>query len=122
MNQGEAVAEWVLCRGGWKITGRQVTISSGHRLDFTAVHPDTGEEWLIEVKTWEQEKSGRDTVKKALADAYDLAELGELRPFMLVLSHELLGLYGDMITRARRAGAINDVRVIEATEHYGETP
>lgn len=58
--------------------------------------------------------SGKDTVKKAIADAYDLAQLGETRPFMLVLSHPMTGLLGGMITRARRAGVINDVVIIGA--------
>jgi hypothetical protein len=113
--QGESIARWVLEREGWKITGRQVTVSE-HRLDMTAVHPDTEEEWLVEVKVWGVDPSGKDTVKKAIADAYDLAELREPRPFMLVLSHPLPGLLGRMITRARRAGVINDVRVIQAAE------
>lgn len=113
---GEVVAEWSLVRRGWQITGRQVTTPSGHRSDFTAIHPETGEEeWLVEVKVWGAEKSGKDTVKKAIADAYDLAQAGETRPFLLVLSHPLTGLHGAMITRARRAGVINDVIVIGAS-------
>ena len=111
------MAEWSLVRRGWRITGRQVVTASGHRVDLTAVHPATSEEeWLIEVKVWGAEPSGKDTVKKAIADAYDLASSGERRPFMLVLSHPLEGLYGEMITRARRAGVINDVQVIGASD------
>jgi hypothetical protein len=113
--QGEQVAQWVLEREGWKVIGRQATVAGGHRCDFVAVHPATAEEWLVEVKVWGAEPSGQDTVKKAIADAYDLAQLGERRPYMLVLSHTMRGLLGGMITRARRAGVINDVRVIEAT-------
>lgn len=118
---GEVVAQWSLERRGWQITGRQVTTDSGHCADFTAVHPETGEEeWLVEVKVWGPGRSGKDTVKKAIADAYDLAQAGERRPFLLVLSHPLTGLYGQMITRARRAGVINDVLVIGASQHPEE--
>lgn len=112
------MARWSLERRGWRITGTQVPTDSGHRLDFTAIHPETSdEEWLVEVKVWGAEPSGRDTVKKAIADAYDLAQAGEQRPFLLVLSHPLEGLYGQMITRARRAGVINDVQVVGAADY-----
>lgn len=118
--KGEEIAEWSLVRRGWQITGRQVPLPGGHRCDLTATHPDTGaEEWLIEVKVWGAAPSGKDTVKKAIADAYDLAQAGETRPFMLILSHPMTGLLGDMITRARRAGVINDVRIIGAHDDRG---
>jgi hypothetical protein len=116
--KGEEIAAWVLEREGWRITGRQV-VALGHRVDVTAAEPVTEDEWLIEVKVWGPEPSGRDTVKKAIADAYDLRQAGETRPIMLIMSHRLTGLLGDMIRRARLAGAINDVRVISAVEHYG---
>lgn len=117
---GEAVAEWALVRSGWVITGRQVAIAGGHRADLTATHPETSdEEWLVEVKVWGAAPSGKDTVKKAIADAYDLQQAGETRPYMLVLSHPLTGLLAQMITRARRAGVINDVQVIGATDWKG---
>jgi len=113
--KGEEVAEWALVRRGWKVTGRQVPLAGGHRADLTAVHPQTSdEEWAIEIKVWGAEPSGRDTVKKAIADAYDLAQAGETRPYMLVLSHPMTGLLAQMITRARRAGVINDVQIIGA--------
>jgi hypothetical protein len=116
-NQGEQVARWCLERRGWKITGSQVIVGSGHRVDFTAIHPDTGEEeWIVDVKVWGLEPSGRDTIKKSIADAYDLAQAGETRPFLLVISHPLTGLYGQMIARARRAGVINDVQLIGASD------
>jgi Restriction endonuclease len=116
--KGEQVAEWCLERRGWKVTGRQVAAGGGHRCDFSATQPQVGdEEWLVEVKVWGAEPSGRDTVKKAIADAYDLAQAGESRPFLLVLSHRLTGLLGEMITRARRAGVINDVLVIGASDY-----
>jgi hypothetical protein len=54
------------------------------------------------------------TVKKAIADAYDLAQAGETRPYMLMMSHPMTGLLAQMITRARRAGVINDVQIIGA--------
>jgi hypothetical protein len=113
--KGEEIAEWALVRRGWKITGRQVPLAGGHRADLTAVHPETSdEEWAVEIKVWGAEPSGRDTVKKAIADAYDLAQAGETRPYMLVLSHPMAGLLAQMITRARRAGVINDVQIIGA--------
>jgi hypothetical protein len=120
--RGEEVAEWVLVREGWKITARQIVAAGGHRCDFAALHPDTGEEWLVEVKVWGPEPSGHDTVKKAIADAYDLAQAGEARPFMLIVSHRLTGLLGGMVTRARRAGVLNDVRLIKATDHGDGAP
>ena len=82
------------------------------------MHPETSdEEWLVEVKVWGADPSGKDTVKKAIVDAYDLAQAGEPRPFLLVLSHPLTGLLQQMITRARRAGVINDVLVIGASDY-----
>jgi hypothetical protein len=119
-DKGEEVARYVLEREGWKITAVHVKAAGGHILDFAALHPVTADEWLVEIKVWGVDPFGKDTVKKAIADAYDLAQLGEPRPLLLVMSHRLDGLLGDMLTRARRAGAINEVRVIGATEHYGE--
>lgn len=118
---GETVAIWALERRGWKITGRQVPAAGGHRCDISLVHMATSdEEWLAEVKVWGAAPSGRDTVKKAIADAYDLAQAGETRPFMLVLSHPMTGVLGQMITRARRAGVINDVQIIGASKVDGD--
>lgn len=113
--EGEMVAEWSLVRQRWTITGRQVEVH-GHLLDLTATHPLTGEEWLVEVKVW-RPGTGVDTIKKAIADAHDLAEAGEERPYLLMLSKPMTGLYAQMITRARRAGVINDVQLIGATPH-----
>lgn len=119
--KGEEIAEWALIRRGWKVTGRQVPLAGGHRADLTAIHPDSSdEEWAIEIKVWGAAPSGRDTVKKAIADAYDLAQAGETRPYMLVLSHPMTGLLASMITRARRAGVINDVQIIGASPVDGE--
>ena len=115
---GEQTVEWVLVREGWKIIDHQVRASGGHVLDLLAIHPDLGDEWLVEVKVWGPGPSGKDTVKKAIADAYDLQQLGEPRSLLLVLSHRLDGLHGDMLRRAVRAGAINEVRIIGSTEHY----
>ena len=117
---GEQTAEWVLVREGWQIIDRQVRAAGGHVLDLLGVHPVYGGEWLVEVKVWGPEPSGRDTIKKAIADAYDLQQLAETRPLLLVMSHRLEGLHGDMLRRALRAGAINEVRIIGSTEHYGE--
>lgn len=120
--EGEGMAQWSLERRGWKITGRQVPAAGGHRCDFSAVHLEAGdEEWLVEVKVWGAARSGKDTVKKAIADAYDLAQAGETRPFMLVISHPLGGLLGQMITRARRAGVINDVQIIGAADYVTQS-
>jgi hypothetical protein len=119
---GERAVEWVLEREGWRITGRQVRQNGGHVLDFTGIHPALGDEWLIEVKTWGAEPSGRDTVKKAIADAYDMREMGERRGVLLVMSHRLDGLLGNMLRRAVKAGAINEVRVVGSVEHYGDEP
>jgi hypothetical protein len=118
--QGEQTVEWVLVREGWKITDRQVKVAGGHVADFVGIHPTYVDEWLIEVKVWGPGPSGKDTVKKAIADAYDLQQLGEPRPLLLIMSHRLDGLHGDMLRRAVRAGAINEVRVLGSTEHYGQ--
>jgi hypothetical protein len=115
--EGERIAEWALARRGWRITEHQVIVAGGHRADLVAVHPDTLEEWIVEVKVWNAGPSGKDTVKKAIADAYDLAQAGETRPYLLVLSHPLAGLLAHMITRARRAGVINDVVVVGASQY-----
>jgi hypothetical protein len=115
--EGETVANWMLPREGFRVIDRQVDVD-GHRLDFAAIHVATGIEWLVEVKTWGVEPSGKDTVKKAIADAYDLRQCGESRPIMLVLSHYVGGLLGRMLRRAIQAGAINEIRVIGSTNPY----
>jgi len=107
---GEQAAERVFAYEGWTITDRQYEIL-GHRVDFLAVAPD-GTETLVEVKVWEGAASGRDTVLKAIAHAYDLRTAGENRPYLLVLSHDLRGLYHEMLRRAVDAGAISEVRVL----------
>jgi hypothetical protein len=84
--QGEQAVHWVLVREGWTITDRQVKAAGGHVLDLLGIHPAYGDEWLIEVKVWGPEPSGRDTIKKAIADAYDLQQLGEPRPLLLVFA------------------------------------
>jgi len=117
--EGEDTTVWILERQGWKVLGRHVRVAGGHVLDLLLMHPVLDEEWLCEVKVWGVAPSGKDTVKKAIADAYDLREAGELRPLLLVISHRLDGLLGDMLVRARRAGAINEIRIISSTEHYG---
>lgn len=115
---GEDIAKQALTREGWDIVADQVDID-GHLIDFIGIHPVTNEEWLIEVKSWGP-SSGRDTVKKAIADAYDFQQLGQSRPYMLVLSHFLPGLLGDMLRRARKAGAIHDIRVLGSRSEYDE--
>lgn len=109
--QGEKVVEQLIRYEGGVIVERQALVH-GHALDFLVKHPRYGES-LWEVKVWaDPKKVGTDTVKKALADAYDLRAAGETRPYILVLSHQLVGLYRDMIVRAVEAGAISDVRVL----------
>lgn len=77
---------------------------------------------MIEVKTWGDRPSGKDNVLKAVAVAYDLQQLGEQRPFMLFMTHLLGGILGETIRRARRVGAITEVRVLQAVEHYDDDP
>jgi hypothetical protein len=114
--KGEVVAEWTLEQAGWEILGSHVCIG-GHEIDFVALEPETKRQWLIEVKVWGAKPSGKDTVKKAIADSYDLREMGDERPYMLIMSHKLEGLLGDMIARAQRAGVIDDVRYIGGTKY-----
>lgn len=107
--EGERIVEGLLGYEGWEIVERQAIVR-GHRLDFRAKHPQRGEA-LIEVKVWAA-GGGKDTVKKAIADAYDLKEAGETLPYILMLSHEMSGLHGAMLSRAVRAGAITEVRIL----------
>lgn len=107
--QGESIVAALLQYEGWEIIERQAPVH-GHRLDFRAKHLDHGEA-LFEVKVWGA-RGGKDTVKKALSDAYDLRECGETTPYILVLSHHLTGEYRDQILRAVKAGVIREVRVL----------
>jgi len=96
---------------GYEILERQYHVG-GHVLDFLVRGRD-GVEWLVEVKVWtDPQKVGTDTVKKALADARDLKIQGEPRPYMLILSHDLTGSYGAMVTRSVAAGDIDCVSVL----------
>jgi hypothetical protein len=115
--EGERIVEGLLRYEGWEIIERQVLVY-GHLLDFRAKHPRRGEA-LIEVKVWGA-GGGKDTVKKAIGDAYDLREAGETTPYVLVLSHELLGLHGAMLGRAIRAGVIHEVRILGFRPFPGE--
>jgi hypothetical protein len=101
----------MLEREGWKITEAQAMVM-GHKIDFLAKEPETNCEWLVEVKVWGFHPSGKDTVKKAIADAYDLRQMGESRPYMLLMSHKLRGLLDDMIGRAIEMQAVNRVMYI----------
>ena len=107
--QGEKVALQLLLYAGWDLIERQYLIH-GHRVDYRMKHPQYGET-LVEVKVWAT-VSGRDTVKKAIADAYDLQQTGDALPYVLVLSHDLAGLLSAMLRRAIAAGAIRDVLVL----------
>lgn len=54
-----------------------------------------------------------DNAKKAIGVAWDLHACGESTPYVLVLSHELTGILGDMLARAMTGGAIHRIRVLE---------
>lgn len=113
-SRGEAAVIALLRYEGWQIMEEQPVVY-GHHVDIRAKHPIRGEA-LIEVKVWENPQTGKDTVKKAIADAYDLQAAGELTPYVLVLSQHLGGLHREMLTRAINAGAISEVRVIGFTD------
>jgi hypothetical protein len=109
--EGELLAERLLAYAGWETVERYPLIL-GHRIDRRVKHRVYGEA-LVEVKVWDAVKpSGKDTVKKAIADAYDLKGQGCEVPYMLVLSHDLTGLNHDMLERAMAAGAISQVLVL----------
>jgi hypothetical protein len=114
---GEQVALAVLELWGWTVIEQQVDIA-GHRLDATVTHDRHGDH-LVEVKTW-LTVSGRDTVKKALADAWDLWALRQcghcIPPYMLVVSEPMTGLHAEMLKRAQDAGAIAHVVIIPRPE------
>lgn len=107
--RGESTVLQTLVYEGWGDIERQVTIA-GHTLDFRAKHAGIGEA-LHEVKVWEA-GGGKDTVKKALWDSVDLKLQGITIPYILWLSHDLLGNYQDQILRAKAAGFIQQVRLI----------
>src|SRR6202042_16059 len=114
---GELVALAVLELWGWSVIDRQVDIA-GHRLDALVTHERHGEH-LVEVKTW-LTVSGRDTVKKAIADAWDLWAMRkdghEIPPYVLVLSEPMTGLHADMLKRALEADAISHVVIVPRPE------
>jgi hypothetical protein len=111
---GENTVAQLLAYEGWTIE-RQVIVGD-HRIDMVGVHPEHPET-LFEVKVWaDPTRVGTDTVKKAIADAYDLREAGEERPYVLVLSHHLSQTYRNMLARALKAGAISEVRIIGFTD------
>ncbi len=109
--QGESTVLGLLRYGGWENIEHQVLVG-GHVLDFRAKHPIHGEA-LFEVKVWEK-GGGKDTVKKALWDAVDLKLQGIDTPYILFLSHDLMGNYRDQILRAEKAGFVHEARVIGA--------
>jgi hypothetical protein len=107
---GEATTAQLLAYEGWTLE-RQVTIGD-HRVDMVGTHADHPET-IFEVKVWaDPTRVGTDTVKKAIADAYDLQAAGEERPYVLVLSHHLSQTYRNMLARALKAGAISEIRVL----------
>jgi hypothetical protein len=120
-NEGERIVERLLRYERWDILERQPLVH-GHRIDLLIWRPDHGEV-LVEVKVWaDPRKVGTDNVKKAIGDAYDLRSAGEERPYILVLSHELTGLLGDMLERAVKFGAIDEVRVLTLQPVIGGLP
>lgn len=108
--EGERIVERLLSYSGWTLIERHPMVH-GHTLDLLAKHPDH-EETLFEVKVWTSARSGKDNVKKAIADADDLRRAGETRPYVLVLSHELAGLHQMMLSRAMAAGVITEVLIL----------
>lgn len=106
---GERAAEALLVYEGWEIIDRQVPVH-GHVVDILAKHPKLGEA-LFEVKVWAT-NSGRDNAKKAVGVAWDLKACGEPRPYILILSHELTGILGDMLDRALTGGALHQYRIL----------
>lgn len=107
--QGEQTVLGILRYEGWQDIRRQVPIG-GHTLDFVATHTVHGEA-LFEVKVWEK-GGGKDTVKKALWDAVDLKLQAITTPYILFLSHDLMGNYQEQILRAVKAGFVHEARVI----------
>lgn len=104
----EVVAQLLYYAPNLTVLARQYEVL-GHRIDFLIEHD--GQEVLVEVKTW-AENSGTDTVKKAIADAYDLHHHAwPRRPYWLALSKEMRGLNGEMLERAQEVGAIAKVIV-----------
>lgn len=120
--KGEAAAEALLIYEGWEIIDRQVPVH-GHKVDLLAKHPIHGEV-LFEVKVWATKTSGVDTVLKAIAVADDLRSCREQRPYILILSRELTGLYRDMLDRALARGALYEYRILgfPVVRRPGEPP
>ena len=108
-DEGELLAEGLLVYAGWEVVERHPRVL-GHLLDRRVKHSVYGEA-LVEVKVWGTD-SGKDTVKKAIADAYDLQRQGCDAPYILILSHDLTGLNHDMLERAMASGAIWQVLVL----------
>lgn len=106
---GEQLAEGLLGYAGWEVVEHPARIL-GHRPDFRMKHAIQGEA-LVEVKVWGR-GGGKDIVKKAIADAYDLQRLGCETPYILILSHDLTGLHREMLQRAMASGAIWQVWVL----------
>lgn len=106
--EGEAAAHALLRYEGWTLTP-QVGVH-GHRIDFAGEHPGRGQA-LFEVKVWGS-GGGTDTLKKAIAVAYDLKAVGEARPYYIIVSHEIAGLYREMLARAVRGGVVAGVWVL----------
>jgi hypothetical protein len=111
--EGERAAERLLIYAGWEIIEYHPLVH-GHKLDRRVKHQKHGEA-LVEVKVWET-RSGRDTVYKAVAVAYDLQRQGEQTPIILILSEELLGIYGDTVRGALAAGAFDRILVMNLKE------
>lgn len=107
-NVGHATAAALLGYAGWDLEW-EYRHPEGHRIDLRGTHPAEPES-LFEVKAWGA-RGGTDTVRKAIAVAWDLHALGETRPYVLVLSQPIGGLYGRMIGRAIEAGAMS-IRVM----------
>ena len=84
-------------------------------IDWLMTDPD-GTDCLVEIKSWGSGPSGKDTIKKALADAYYLNSRGDDRPYVLVLTHEPQPTYREMVRQAILDGAIARAIVVTLTD------
>jgi hypothetical protein len=109
--RGDATVTDVLDRHGWKLLDSQVEAFGVH-VDRLMADPE-GVDSLVEIKSWGYEPSGKDTIKKAIADAYYLQGRGETRPYVLVLTHAPTGLHLEMVHQAVRDGAIAQAFIVE---------
>jgi hypothetical protein len=112
--RGDATVSDVMSRNGWKLLDQQIE-TFGLHIDWLMTDPD-GTDCLVEIKSWGSGPSGKDTIKKALADAYYLNSRGDDRPYVLVLTHEPQPTYREMVRQAILDGAIARAIVVTLTD------